>query len=155
MSTDPKMIERIAEAVRAQLGPRATEHTVREAVSRVLAENAAPPAPQAPAPSGRPRSARPSARNRGVLSCVGANRPGVLAALSGVLAQHGADIHHISQNLVDDLFTMVIVFDLDAVVARGFSFRQLKERLETASRSLGGIETVVMHERVLRSMHRV
>jgi ACT domain-containing protein len=84
-----------------------------------------------------------------IVTCVGRNRSGVLAEVTGALAIDGVNIHDISQKMVDDYFHMVLVVEMPA----GLDFAALKTQLE----GLGQDDYVVrvMHERVFRYMHRV
>lgn len=85
-----------------------------------------------------------------VITAVGRNRPGVLAEITGALAQAQANVHDISQKMVEGYFHMVVTVEL----APGSSFGDIKQCLEC----LGGPDDYVvrvMHERVFRFMHRV
>ena len=86
-----------------------------------------------------------------VVTCVGRNRPGVLAELTTTIARHGCSIGDVSQKMVEDYFHMVLVVE---ITASGSGFKELKTDLEC----LGGENDYivrVMHERVFRFMHRV
>ncbi|MEZ6015319.1 MAG: ACT domain-containing protein [Planctomycetota bacterium] len=85
-----------------------------------------------------------------VVTAVGANRPGVLAQITGELARLGCDVRDISQRTVGDYFHMV----LTCAVPDGSDFKSMKDALQC----LGGEDDFVvrvMHERVFRFMHRV
>jgi ACT domain-containing protein len=85
-----------------------------------------------------------------VITAVGKNRAGVLAELTGALAQSGVSVHDISQRVIDGYFHLILVVELDP----GTSFGPVKQRLEC----LGGTDDYavrVMHQRVFRFMHRV
>jgi ACT domain-containing protein len=85
-----------------------------------------------------------------VITAVGKNRSGVLAELTGALAEAGVSVHDISQRVVDGYFHLILVVELEA----GATFGPLKERLEC----MGGPDDYavrVMHQRVFRFMHRV
>jgi ACT domain-containing protein len=85
-----------------------------------------------------------------VITAVGRNRPGVLAEITGALAEAQANVHDISQKMVEGYFHMVVTVEL----APSTSFGDVKQRLEC----LGGPDDYVvrvMHERVFRFMHRV
>jgi len=86
-----------------------------------------------------------------VVTCVGRNRPGVLAELTGAIARAGGNINDVSQKMVGDYFHMVLVVETPA---GGTAFPELKRALEC----LGGENDYVvrvMHERVFRFMHRI
>ena len=116
---------------------------VEEAVRVALAEQSAVPI-----------GAAQAAGARGILSAAGRNRPGVVARMSGVLSELNVDIRDISQTVVGDFFTMIIVFDLSSLEAAGVPFKTLKERLERAAGGMG-FHAVVLHEDILDAMHRV
>ena len=85
-----------------------------------------------------------------VITAAGKNRPGVLAEITGALANMGANVHDISQKVVSDYFHIVLMVELPP----GAGFAELKQCLEC----LGGQDDYVvrvMHERVFRFMHRV
>jgi len=85
-----------------------------------------------------------------VVTAVGRNRPGVLAEITGALAQIGANVLDISQKMVEGYFHMVVTVELPP----GAPFGEVKAKLEC----LGGPDDYivrVMHERVFRFMHRI
>jgi ACT domain-containing protein len=85
-----------------------------------------------------------------IITAVGKNRAGVLAELTGAVAQAGISVHDISQRVVDGYFHLILVCELEP----GASFGPLKEKLEC----MGGPDDYavrVMHQRVFRFMHRV
>lgn len=99
------------------------------------------------------QEAREREGTRAVVVAAGVNRPGVAAAITTAISDCGADIQDISQTIVSDFFSMILVVNLDTL-GPGMSFRAFKERVETAGRDIGA-ETTVFHEAILRAMHRV
>ena len=89
--------------------------------------------------------------NRVVVSVMGRNRPGILAAVSKVLADHQVDIVDATQKIVDDLFLMMLVADLGA---GGTSVDELNRALRVPCSAMG-LEVVAQHEKLFRYMHRV
>jgi len=88
---------------------------------------------------------------RAVVTVIGADRPGIVAGISSVLAEHNANIEDISQTVLRDLFAMVMLVDLsEADVSVG----ELREELQKAGEELG-VDVIVQHEDVYRAMHRV
>ncbi|AAM02426.1 ACT domain-containing protein [Methanopyrus kandleri] len=88
---------------------------------------------------------------RAVVTVIGADRPGIVAGISSVLAEHNANIEDISQTVLRDLFAMVMLVDLsEADVSVG----KLREELQKAGEELG-VDVIVQHEDVYRAMHRV
>lgn len=96
-------------------------------------------------------SERARSRSRAVLTVTGRNSRGIAAAVTANLAELGADILDISQTLVADFFTMIVVFDTRSLA---LPFDETRGALETRLSELG-MRATVMHEDVLSSLHRV
>ena len=52
--------------------------------------------------------------NRIVITVLGKNRPGIVAAISRVLGEEGIDIRDITQSIIEDIFTMTMIADMAA-----------------------------------------
>ncbi len=94
---------------------------------------------------------RENGHERLVISVMGADRPGILAGVTRVLADNEVNIVDITQKVVDGLFLSLIVADCsgsDAVVS---SVRQQLERTADSQ----GLKALVQQERLFRFMHRV
>jgi ACT domain-containing protein len=89
---------------------------------------------------------------RAVCVATGHNHPGIAAALSNAIGECGVDIQDLSQTLVSDFFSMIFVLNLDTMTG-GLSFKGFKERMEAAGKAVG-VEVVVIHEAILKAMHR-
>jgi ACT domain-containing protein len=79
------------------------------------------------------------------------DKVGIVAKISGLLARHNVNIIDISQTLMGDLFTMIMLVDLEKA---DLSLEALSKRLETLSKRIG-IQIIVQHERIFRFMHRI
>jgi ACT domain-containing protein len=90
-------------------------------------------------------------RKRAVLTTTGKNKKGIVARMTQVIADAGGDILDISQTLVSDYFTMIIVVDIGGLDA---TFEEFKGRITAASGELG-VQTMMMHEDVMAALHRV
>ncbi len=90
-------------------------------------------------------------RQRAVLTTTGKNRKGIVAKMTHVIAETGGDILDISQTLVSDYFTMIIVVD---VASLSTTFEEFKQRVTEVSSSLD-VHTMMMHEDVMAALHRV
>jgi len=90
---------------------------------------------------------------RAVVVAAGVNRPGIAASITTAISDCGADIQDISQTIISDFFSMILVVNLETL-ASGITFRAFKDRVEAAGREVGA-ETSVFHEAILRAMHRV
>jgi ACT domain-containing protein len=89
-----------------------------------------------------------------VVTANGRNGRGIVARLTAILSEADGDIRDISQTIVGDYFTMIIVVDLGTATRQGTRFSQLKARLEQAGGELG-VHVVALHDDILTSMHTV
>ena len=55
-------------------------------------------------------------KNTAVVTVLGKDRVGIIADVSRLLADYGINIKDISQTILDDIFTMVMMVDLKDVV---------------------------------------
>ncbi len=93
----------------------------------------------------------PGDRFRAVVSVLGVDRVGIVAAVSTLLAEHGVNILDIRQTLLNDLFSMIMVVGFSEDSA---SLSEVQERLGEIADSLG-VKAYLQHEAVFRRMHRV
>ena len=101
---------------------------------------------------GRPTPASESRRGgRAVVTTTGKNQRGIVAKIAQAIADAGGDIVDISQTLVSDYFTMIVIVDTAALTV---SFAEFKTRLERTVASAGA-ECLVMHEDVVNALQRV
>jgi ACT domain-containing protein len=55
-------------------------------------------------------------KNTAVVTVLGRDRVGIIADVSRLLADYGININDISQTILDDIFTMVMMVDLKDLV---------------------------------------
>jgi ACT domain-containing protein len=152
------VVARVTRAVAARAGKRS------DLAAIVAAEVAS--AMEGPSPaSGRAREAlervelcascreeeRRKRGKRAVVTTTGKNARGIVAKIAQAIADAGGDILDISQTLVSDYFTMIIVVDTAALE---IPFADFKSRLTAAVGALGA-ECLVMHEEVVTALQRV
>ncbi len=154
-----ELIARVSRQVARRTGqPRA------DLAAIVAAEvTAALGAPAAEAPSRAPMAVRAElcascleqerrkVGRRAVVTTTGKNRKGIVANIARAIADAGGDILDISQTLVADYFTMIIIIDLTGLEV---PFTELKARLTEMVRALGA-ECLVMHEDVVTALQRI
>jgi len=121
---------------------------LRRLVAEVTREVAATQAER----GARPAVAADSRRGgRAVVTTTGKNQRGIVAKIAQAIADAGGDIVDISQTLVSDYFTMIVIVDTAALTV---SFAEFKTRLERTVTSAGA-ECLVMHEDVVNALQRV
>jgi ACT domain-containing protein len=94
---------------------------------------------------------RDSSQERLVISVMGSDRPGILSAITKVLAEHQVNIVDITQRLIEGLFLCLIVADCSSEDRTVVAVRQ---HLEKTAEQLG-LKAVIQKERLFRFMHRV
>ena len=153
-----ELIYRITRAVYGRLGASADERTVEQlvtdvyrAVEPVLEENGSTTTTKG-ATSAREREARSEgSAERLVVSVFGVDHPGIVAAVSQILADAQCSIVDINQTVVQSKFAMVIIADISR--ARE-SATALKERFRTEGERLG-VHIYAQREDLFNAMHRI
>ena len=160
------LIARVTRQVAQRTGkPRAdlAEIVAAEVTAALVASTAPARSPAAAAPSRESPTVRAElcascleedrrkSGRRAVVTTTGKNRKGIVAKIAQGIADAGGDILDISQTLVSDYFTMIIIIDVSALAV---PFTEFKTRLTEAVRSLGA-ECLVMHEDVVTALQRI
>ena len=91
------------------------------------------------------------AQNRAIITVLGSDRSGIVAAVTGVLAQHDANILDISQTILQGIFTMTMLVDLKSATV---AFAELQSQLNSLSERLG-VQITMQREEVFRYMYRL
>lgn len=90
------------------------------------------------------------ASNRAIITVLGSDRPGIVAAVTGALAQREANILDISQTILQGIFTMTMLVEL----GESADFSELKGTLDGLSQQLG-VQITLQREDVFKFMHRL
>ncbi len=88
---------------------------------------------------------------RAVITVVGKDKKGIIAKVSGLLFETNVNILDISQTIMQDMFTMVMLVDISASTV---SFDQLVDRLNQISEEIG-VKIQIQHEDIFNSMHKI
>ena len=86
-----------------------------------------------------------------VVSVLGKDRSGIVAAIATALADCGANIDDISQTILDDIFSMTMLTTLDTEKA---DFNTVQERLAKISDDLG-MQIIIQREDVFQYMYKI
>ncbi len=86
-----------------------------------------------------------------VVTVIGADKPGIVAGITRVLAEHNVNIVDIAQTVVRGIFSMIMIIDLST---GDIGLPELREKLLSEGRRLG-VEVSVNHIDVFRAMQRV
>ncbi len=88
---------------------------------------------------------------KAVVTVIGRDTVGILAKVSTACTEHNANIIDVSQSVMQELFTMIMLIDISDITSDFVS-------LQTALSELGekiGMKIHVMHEDVFNSMHHI
>ena len=88
---------------------------------------------------------------RAVVTVVGKDKTGIIAKVSTFLAEKGVNILDISQTILQDYFTMIMLVDLSGA-------KEELSVLATESAEMGemiGMSIHIQHEEIFNAMHRI
>ena len=88
---------------------------------------------------------------KAVVTVIGKDTVGILAKVSAECAAYNANIIDVTQSVMRDMFTMIMLIDISDL-SSDFS------SLDAALQKLGdeiGMKVHVMHEDIFNSMHRI
>lgn len=88
---------------------------------------------------------------RAVITVIGKDQVGIIAGISNILADSNVNILDISQTIMQDVFTMIMLTDLS--IAR-IAFDSLSDTLEAKGQEMG-LYVKIQHEDIFNSMHRI
>ncbi len=88
---------------------------------------------------------------KGVLTVIGRDRVGIIAALSHILAEANCNILDISQTTMDEIFTMTMLVDVTDVTG---GFGPLAETLRAEGERMG-LRVQLCHVDIFNAMHKI
>jgi ACT domain-containing protein len=88
---------------------------------------------------------------RCVISVLGKDRSGIVAGVSGVLAEKGANIDDISQTILGDIFSMTMLVRLDPETA---DFNNVQTALDKLADELG-VQIILQREDLFQFMYKI
>ena len=92
-----------------------------------------------------------SSKGRAIITVLGSDRPGIVAAVAGAISDHEANILDISQTILQGIFTMTMLVQLSN---EGAAFADLQAALGALSETLG-VQITMQREEVFRFMYRL
>jgi ACT domain-containing protein len=90
-------------------------------------------------------------RVKAVITVLGKDRVGIIAGISAVLAERQVNILDISQTILQDYFTMIMLVELDSEI---IAIPALAEQMNATGAALG-VQVRVQHEEIFTAMHRI
>lgn len=146
--TEEQIIYEITKAVYTRLGATVGRETVEELVADVY--RAVRPAIGAATDTPVPERQKDS-RERIIISVFGLDRPGIVKAVSSILADADCSIVDINQTVVGGKFAMVLVANSSRSTV---GVAEIKERFREAGARLG-VRIYAQREDLFNAMHRV
>ncbi len=89
--------------------------------------------------------------SRAIVTIIGSDRVGIIAGIANVIADAGVNILDISQSVIREFFTMIMMVDLSSA---SVSFEELKTRLAEKGVQLG-VKVEIQREEIFQAMHRI
>jgi ACT domain-containing protein len=147
MKIDEQEIRDLAREALKQLGDTASAENVEQVVKAAmirLKQNT-------PTSSPLPREFRQKQGNRVIITAFGKNQVGILAGLTDALAQCRCDIIDLTQKIIQEFFTIMLLVD---ITESTMEFDKIKEMIVARGEELN-LKVIVQHEEIFNTMHRI
>ena len=92
-----------------------------------------------------------SSKNTAVITVLGKDRVGIIAGISNLLAEYSININDISQTIMDDVFTMIMMVDLMDVKIED---SDISDKLKEFGKE-NGLSVTIQHTDLFNAMHRI
>ena len=86
-----------------------------------------------------------------VVTVVGKDRVGIIAAVSNILAENNVNIVSINQNIMNGFFNMVMIAEADD---KKVKLRELQDSLKAKGAEIN-VEIKAQHEEIFIAMHTI
>ena len=88
---------------------------------------------------------------RAVVAVIGKDTVGILAKVTSICAEHGANVMDVTQTIMQDLFAMTLLIEISKL---GIDYSTFADKLVNAGKDMG-LQIHVMHEDIFNAMHRI
>ena len=92
-----------------------------------------------------------AASGRAIVTIIGSDRVGIIAGIANVIADANVNILDISQSVIREFFTMIMMVDLGEA---SITFEELSDRLARKGQELG-VRVEIQREEIFKAMHRI
>ncbi len=142
MNISEELIRRVTLQAIEELGEGATTEKVKQVVEKSLEKL-----------GGEEALFKESKEDSGrvILTSFGLNHHGIVAGITTALSEAECDIHDISQKLMGEFYTMIMIID---ITNSKKDIKQLQEDLNKVAERLK-VKIYLQHEDVFRYMHRI
>ncbi|MBR6783202.1 MAG: ACT domain-containing protein [Clostridia bacterium] len=90
-------------------------------------------------------------KTKAVISVTGKDNVGIIAKVSNVCSEYGANIIDVSQTVLKEYFAMIMLVEIDSLT---LPFTEFVDRVAVIGKELG-LEIHAMHEDIFDSMHKI
>ena len=88
---------------------------------------------------------------KAIVTVIGKDRVGIIAAVCALLSEKNVNVLDISQTILQDFFTMIMIVDMNEATV---SFTELREQLGLLGQK-HGVVISCQHEEIFQYMHRI
>jgi len=88
---------------------------------------------------------------RAIVTVIGKDRVGIIATVCNVLSKHNVNVLDISQTILQEYFTMIMLVDASGA---DLPFADLTDILKTEGEALG-VDIRAQREDIFNAMHRI
>jgi ACT domain-containing protein len=88
---------------------------------------------------------------KAIVTVIGKDSVGIIAKVSGILAENMVNIMDISQTILQDYFAMIMLVDLTDMK---LSFSDLSKKLAEKGKTTG-VQIKIQREEVFKAMHQI
>lgn len=88
---------------------------------------------------------------RAIVTVIGKDKTGIIASVSGMLSENKVNIEDISQTVIGEYFTMIMLVSLDKA---DIKFADLVKKAETLGKE-AGVEIHVQNEEIFNAIHKI
>ncbi len=88
---------------------------------------------------------------RAVITVVGKDTVGILAKVSTKCSEHGVNVAEVTQSVLQDLFAMIMIVDIDKL---DIPFTAFAEQMEKIGEEMH-LKIHTMHEDIFNAMHTI
>lgn len=88
---------------------------------------------------------------KAIVTVVGKDKKGIIAKVSNILFENSINIIDISQTIMQDMFTMIMMIEFDN---NDVSVQDIDKKLDTVAEDMG-LSIHVQREEIFTSMHRI
>ena len=88
---------------------------------------------------------------KAIITVLGKDKVGIISGVANMLSDNNVNILDISQTILQDMFCMMMIVDIDKV---NIPFAQFTDKMAEMGNSIG-MSIRAMHEDIFNSMHRI